>query len=74
MKISKNFVIGFLVCFMAVIIGNIAALTLDFFANWMIYLDLAFAIVLFFLIFRKHKTGFIRTLAWLLPLVLILGN
>ena len=72
MKISSNFVIVFLLAFLVVIIGNIAALSLNFYQSWMGYLLGALFVVLFFLIFRKHKVGFIRILAWVLPIIFIL--
>jgi len=53
MHISKSFVIAFLACFLAVIIGNIAALSFGFYAGWMLYLLVGFLLVFGFLFFRK---------------------
>ena len=73
MKISRTFVKWFLGLIFLVIIANIIGITLGFYKAWMAYTTLGFFIVLFFLIFRKHKAGFIRFLAWTLPILFILG-
>jgi len=72
MRISKNFVILFLASFLVVILGNVVALGLNFYKSWMGYLVGLMFVVLFFLIFRKHKVGFIKFLAYLLPVLFVL--
>ncbi|MEI7718976.1 MAG: hypothetical protein WCI72_03845 [archaeon] len=73
MRISSSFVIIFLLSFLVVVIGNIAALSLNFYSSWMGYLFGVMFVGLFLLIFRKHKSGSIRLLAWVLPIIFILA-
>lgn len=73
MKVSRNFVKYFLGLILAVLILNIIVLILGIWNGAYGILLLAVVLVLFFLIFRKHKAGFIRFLAWTLPILFILG-
>lgn len=72
MKVSRTFVKGFLGMLLVVLVGNIAALTLGAFRPWMAYSFVGLSLILFFLIFRKHKIGFIKFLAWTLPVIFVL--
>jgi len=53
MRISKNFVILFLVSFLVVILGNVVALGLNFYKSWMGYTLIGFLFVFCILFFRK---------------------
>ena len=46
---------------------------MGFYQTWMGYAALVLFIVFLFLIFRRHKVGFIKFLAWTIPILLILG-
>lgn len=73
MKVSKNFVKVFLALFLVVIVGNIIGAVLGVWNQWYGWSFLGLLVVLFFLIFRKNKVGFIKVLAWALPVLLILA-
>lgn len=73
MKVSRNFVKVFLTLFLIVISANIIGAVLGVWNQWYGWTFLALLVTLFFLIFRKHKVGFIKFLAWTLPVLLILA-
>ena len=72
MKVTRSFVKGFLGVLLLVVILNIVSLIFGFYNSWMGYTAVGLVLLLFFLIFRKHKGGFIRFLAWTLPILFIL--
>jgi hypothetical protein len=72
MKISRGFVKGLLIGLVVFIILNIVMLVIGQFKSWMAYVAAGLFVVLFFLIFRKHKVWFIKFLAWVLPIIFIL--
>jgi hypothetical protein len=72
MKISKNFVIGLLSLLVADIVANLLSFGFGIWNQWIGWSFVAILVVLFLLIFRKHKVGFIRFLAWTLPILFIL--
>jgi len=73
MKITQKFVKWFLMILLVIIIINVLSLIFGFYQIWMAYVLLILLAGLFFLIFRKNKAGAIKFLAWLIPILLILG-
>ena len=60
MKISRNFVKGFLALFLIVVIANIASYFAGAYNKWCGYSVLGLFAILFVLIFRKHEIGFLK--------------